>query len=78
MEQDWSVADRISGGVVDLVNAELKKMRETGTIDPLQIMLGLCLGMKSYLNTAPIDKPVTISRFEEALDDLVILAEEIE
>jgi L-alanine-DL-glutamate epimerase-like enolase superfamily enzyme len=54
----WSVADRLSKGIVDLINVELAKK---GTIDSVQILCGLLLGFKALEKSFPPNVPMPAS-----------------
>lgn len=50
----WAVADGISDRLVDMLNAELDRMRAAKNVQPLQIFAGMMMGMLAYMRTAPV------------------------
>lgn len=60
--KDWTVADRISDGIIDIANRELDAMRAAGTVDPFQLLAGQLLGLLSLARTMPPVRPASVAR----------------
>lgn len=54
MTAAWSTADRISDGIVDLINGELDAMKDAGKIEPTQLLAGQLLGLMATFSTMPL------------------------
>lgn len=50
---NWTVADEISGKIIDIVNTQLDTMRSTDSIDPFQILAGQLVALRTFLLTMP-------------------------
>jgi hypothetical protein len=66
---EWEIADRVSDGIVDLVNAELEDMKQsTGHMKPLQILAGQLLALMATFNTMPEeDHPMSLDKLQFAV-----------
>jgi len=47
MPNKWEIADRISDRIVDVINDELRQMKERNDIQPLQLLAGQLLAYKA-------------------------------
>ena len=52
--KNFSVADRVSTQITDLINNELEQMRTEGKIEPFQLLAGQLMGLMSLLKTIPV------------------------
>lgn len=62
----WVVADRLSDGIVDLINRELVEMRRTGNFDGVAILMGQLLAVLSFSTSMPAKRPPSIDRLLQA------------
>jgi hypothetical protein len=65
----WADADRISDVIVDVVNAELARMRAAGTMNPEQLLAGVFLGCMALFQTMPAKKPPSLQLAMEAIEE---------
>lgn len=63
----WAVADRISDAIVDLINAELKAMRDEDRVDGLQLLAGQLLAFCALHRTMPAVMPKTLKVARDAI-----------
>jgi hypothetical protein len=65
MNYDWRYADRLSDRIVDLVNEELARMRDAGTVAPLQIFAGQLLALLAVMRTTNgLPRPASFQALE--------------
>ena len=71
----WATADRISDGIIDLLNREVDDMRANNRIEPLQLWAGLLLAVMGYARTAPPPVPrkmaAVMRAVAECLQDMI-------
>lgn len=53
----WGIADRISGKITGILQAELDAMRQERDVRPMQLLAGVLLGLLGLLETAGNDLP---------------------
>lgn len=66
----WTVADRISDRIIDILNEELKKP----DFDPVEALAGQLLALFRYMRTAPPDTPAS---FQILKDDIQVVLGEL-
>ncbi len=47
MEKDWTIANRVSDRIVDVINDELETMRKTNKVQARQLLVGQLLALRS-------------------------------
>ncbi len=57
MSRDWTIADRISDKIVNVINDELDAMRQRDAIEPLQLLAGELLALHALAQTVPAGAP---------------------
>jgi hypothetical protein len=69
MPDDWEIANRISDGIVAILQKELDEMRRTNRIEPAQLLAGPLLAFKALERSMPVGKPAELLILISAVDD---------
>jgi len=55
MSPHWERANRLSDQIIDVLNAELRKMKLAGRVDSLQLLVGQLLALSGTFKTMPVE-----------------------
>jgi hypothetical protein len=75
MEKDWTIANRVSDRIVDVINDELETMRKTNKVQARQLLVGQLLALRSLEKSMPPGpRPKTLTRLDSAMEDYLLEA----
>lgn len=73
IEKRFRYADRLSDQIVTATNRTLEQMKDDGQIEPLQLLMGVCLGFMALMKTLPSGpRPASLKQLQKAVQAVLL------